>query len=874
MPPAEDVHGTAQGPQEAVADSSAGSGPDGPAPDKTAVGGPAADMSGQRRTGPQAAARRAAGLAAAGLGAAKLTAARLRPGAAKSSQPQPARPQSRPSQPRRPPPSWVAAVGRAARRAEGWLGRPGVGGAAFARLTVLPAIGVLAWLLPGLPLLLAGAFLPVPMLLISVPLAVALGVFGLRRVPVRWPRALPGEHRERRLDAWYGLAGTVLVAAGFAVWQLIFRSEPLIVLRGGGAYLQTGYWITQHGSLPIPQSLAAFGGSHPGLTFSSAGFLAQGSSVVPASMAGLPMLLAGAFWVHGISAATALGPVIGGLAILAFGGLTGRLAGPRWAPAGALVLGFTLPEQYVSRSALPETAAQVLLFGGLCLVIDAVTIARTNGAGAQAQALAAAGGRPRSSSGRPPSRWELSRRQARWYTPQRAMIALGGLALAMTSVVQVGGLLDVVPAIAFVGILVAGRRAMGGAFSIGLIVGVAYGLADGYLLARPFMASLKPLPEVIGLIAVWVAALTLAAVELLRYPRLRGGLRRALAKRPLRWLPQACALLAVAALASLAVRPYLQTVRGPATGPAANYVALLQRIAHLRPDPGRTYAEDTLYWVLWYIGFPGILLGGFGLALLVRRCVRALISWNDPAGAARAWGLPLAIICAGSAAVLWYPAIAPDQPSASRRLVPLVLPGLIVFALWASAWLVGRARDRGAGTVAMSFVAVCCVAALLVPTAVTTFGLGLTHSGKGGALRSVADGLATKRIGAGEINAVRGLCASIRPGSSVLVLDRQVAERFLQVVRGMCGVPAASMAGQPAAAVATVVSGISAVGRRPVLLAARPRQLAGYGGSPVRVLDLLTTQDPHTLTQPPSGPWPVQYVIWLTVPNGSGTGGA
>ncbi len=762
-------------------------------------------------------------------------------------------------------------MGRVGRRAGGWLGRPGVGGAGFARITVLPAVAVLAWLLPGLPLLLAGAFLPVPMLLISVPLAVALGVLGLRRVPVSWPRALSGERRERRRDAWYGLAGTVAVAAGFAVWQLIFRSEPVIVLRGSGAYLQTGYWIAQHGSLPIPQSLAAFGGSHPGLSFSSTGFFAQGSSVVPASMAGLPMLLAGAFWVHSISAATALGPVIGGLAILAFGGLTGRLAGPRWAPAGALVLGFTLPEQYVSRSALSETTAQVLLFGGLCLVIDAVTLARANGAGARA--LAATDGQRW-----PSARWQFTRRrrphgQPGWFTPQRAMIALGGLALGMTSVVQVGGLLDVVPAIAFVGILIVGRRALGGAFSIGLIVGVAYGLADGYLLARPFMAALKPLPEVIGLIAVWVAALTLAGVELLRYPRLRGGLRRVLARRPLRWLPQACALLAVAAFIGLAIRPYLQTVRGPATGPAADYVALLQRIAHLRPDPGRTYAEDTLYWVLWYIGFPAILLGGFGLALLVRRCVRALVSWTDPQGAARAWGLPLAIICAGSAAVLWYPAVAPDQPAASRRLVPLVLPGLIVFAIWASAWLVGRARDRGAGAVATSFVGVCCVAALLVPTAVTTFGLGLTHSGKGGALQSVADGLATKRIGAGEINAVRGLCASIRPDSSVVILDRRVAERFLQVIRGMCGVPAASMAGQPAAAVATVVSGIGAVGRRPVLLAARPRQLAGYS-SPVRVLDLLTTQDPHTLTQPPAGPWPVRYVIWLAVPNGFGPGGA
>ncbi len=656
-----------------------------------------------------------------------------------------------------------------------------------------------------------------------------------------------------------------MVAVGFTIWQLIFRSELVIVLRGGGAYLQTAYWIAQHGSLPIPASLAAFGGAHPGLTFSSAGFFAQGNSVVPGSMAGLPMLLASAIWVNGISAATIVGPVIGGLAVLTFGGLTGRLAGLRWAPAGALVLGFTLPEQYASRSALPETAVQVLLFGGLCLVIDAVTIARTEPAAGPGPAPAPVEARWR--------RMLRPRRRTDWYPPQRAMIALGGLALAMTSVVQVGGLLDVVPAIAFAGILIAGRRAVGAAFSIGLLVGAMYGLAGAYLLARPFMASLKPLPEVIGLIALWVAAVTLAAVELLRYPRVRASLRRGLARRPLRWLPQACAFLAVAALIGLAIRPYLQTVRGPATGAAANYVALLQRIAHLRPDPGRTYAEDTLYWVLWYIGFPAILLGGFGLALLVRRCVRALIRWQDPAGVARAWGLPLAIIGAGSAAALWYPAITPDQPAASRRLVPLVLPGLILCAIWASAWLVGRARDRGAGRAARSFVAACCLAALLVPTAVTTFGLGLTHSGRGGALRAVADGLATKRTGAGEISAIRGLCASIRPGSSVVILDRLVAERFMQAIRGMCDVPVASMAGQPAAAVATVVSGIGSAGRRPVLLAARPRQLAGYGGSPVRVLDLLTTQDPHTLTQPPAGPWPVQYVIWLAVPSGFGAGG-
>jgi hypothetical protein len=57
-----------------------------------------------------------------------------------------------------------------------------------------------------------------------------------------------------------------------------------------------------------------------------------------------------------------------------------------------------------------------------------------------------------------------------------------------------------------------------------------------------------------------------------------------------------------------------------------------------------------------------------------------------------------------------------------------------------------------------------------------------------------------------------------------------------------------------------------------VLLGSRPGQLAGYGGSPVRVLDLATTQDPHTLTQPPTTLWPAHYVIWMSAPSGGNNG--
>jgi hypothetical protein len=760
--------------------------------------------------------------------------------------------------------AWAGAGQRLRRWADRHPGYLAAGGTGFARITVLPAILIMAWLLVGLPLLLVGAFLPAPALLIAVPVAVALAV-GLRRVPSAWPRALPraapAEARVPRQDpgwpAWWGLVGTIAVAVGFTLWQFLFNSEGLIVLRNPGAYLQTGYWIAQHGSLPIPQSLAAFGGAHPGLNFSSTGFFASGTSVVPGLMSGLPLLLAGAFWVHGTPAAAAMGPILGGLAVLAFGGLVGRLVGPQWAPAGALVLGFTLPQVYTSRAPFSETTAQVLLFGGLSLVADALTLAyaaRTPGPGPGPQ--------------EPATEVLVGPGDRRWLNPDpsRLLMGLGGLALGLCCVVRFDGLLDVLPAIPFAGILLVRRNNTALPFCIGLAIGAAYGLADAYVLARPFVDSLQPMPELIGLLAAWLIALTLASVELLRLPGLRQGMRTLATKRPVRWLPEVGGALAVAALIGLAIRPYLQTVRGPVDRAAADYVASLQRLEHLPVDPGRLYAEDTLYWVIWYVGLPAVLLGGFGLALLVRRCLRALVSWRDPSGTARVWALPLAVICWGSAAVLWQPETLPDQPWASRRLVPLVLPGLILCAVWAAAWLRGRARARGAGRTASGLVAACCVAALLVPTVATTFGLGLSHSGSNGGLRLSANGLALKRLGQGEVGAVNGLCMALGPSATVVIVDGVVAARFTQVIRGMCGVPVAWMAGSPTGDVQAVLAGIEHAGHRPVLLGSRPSQLNPFG-SPVRVLNLFTLQEPHTLTQPPSAPWPAHYVIWMTTPS-------
>src|SRR6266851_5756225 len=135
-------------------------------------------------------------------------------------------------------------------------------GRLFGRLSVLPALLVMAWLLAGLPLLLLGWFTPVLMLVVSVPLAVLLVAFGLRWIPGRWQGPLPVRKPEHARTPWWAVVGVLAVAVGFGIDQLIYHSEFIIVMRDPASYIQFGNWIAHHGSLPIPQDRAAFGGAH------------------------------------------------------------------------------------------------------------------------------------------------------------------------------------------------------------------------------------------------------------------------------------------------------------------------------------------------------------------------------------------------------------------------------------------------------------------------------------------------------------------------------------------------------------------------------------------------------------------------------------
>jgi hypothetical protein len=200
--------------------------------------------------------------------------------------------------------------------------------------------------------------------------------------------------------------------------------------------------------------------------------------------------------------------------------------------------------------------------------------------------------------------------------------------------------------------------------------------------------------------------------------------------------------------------------------------------------------------------------------------------------------------------------------------VPFVLPGLILGAIWAVAWLKDQAAELGRTKTTAVGVAVCGAASLLIPTALTTLDLSFTNGVH-------AHGMAFRKIGPGELDAVNGLCGAIGPEASVVFVDQLTADRFAQVVRGICGMPAAVMTSGSKTALNAVIRGIDSTGQRPVLLAqnqdelpngARDQRELAEQGRPLEAVDLLTTQEAHNLTAPPTRTWLIHYTVWMSVP--------
>jgi hypothetical protein len=623
-----------------------------------------------------------------------------------------------------------------------------------------------------------------------------------------------GEGWAKPTPRWV-LWSLVAISVAFGAFNALFHSQFVIIEYDAASYMQFATWISAHGTTIIPQHADFFGGHPASIIYSSAAYYQVGNHLVPQFMAGLPMLLSLGFWAGGARLALFWAPVLGALAVFTFGGLVARLVGPRWAPFAALAIGVTIPMQYVSRSTWSEPLALIFLVGGLSLWIDAQ---RSD--------------RGQDDAGPWRTDWRHHVRSS-----SHVLACVAGLLLGLVFLVRVDGPADILFVIPYCGLLFLRRQRQVVPFLAGLIVGTVYGAVDAAFLTAPYLIP-NNTQSIEGMCAA-VILVFIATVVAVGWLRRRGGDLR---NPPRPWLVKAMAILPFVVLAIFIIRPYVER----------NWHAL-------------EYAPLSLHWIYWYTGATTIAFAVIAFAMLGRRCVK---------GEAPVWVLPLLVFGWAALFFLLRPAITPHQPYASRRLVPAVLPGLILLAIWLSSWLAQKSRVLHLVDVPSylmrtprAVVIAICAAAIALPPMIGNFG-----------------GLAFKRTFAGEIAAVNTLCQGIPPGASVLFVNNLSMGWFAGPIRNTCNVPVAGVQTNVPGGIlpavgntiepATMIAAVRAIedsGHRPFVLAATPAEFAPlikqFGNGTVKLLMALdTNDDEHIYLGTPRNTVPERFTVYSWEP--------
>ena len=537
--------------------------------------------------------------------------------------------------------------------------------------------------------------------------------------------------------------GLLILAA--AIVNVVFASEYLYAFRDPATYGILGRWLVDHSAALFPYDNSIFGhvpGNDPG----SLGFgvlpdrsavYAQGNHLVPA-------LLAVPGWIAGGDAVLWANPVLGALSLASVYALARRLVGAWWGLLPPFALAASMPYLAFVRATYSEPVTMLLLLGGMALVCRALERQRS-------MAMFVAG------------------------------LTLGAAALARVD--SYAALLAVPVAITVWCATAAPaerRRRLRQAVAIaaGVAVPLPIAIYDLAVLSPAYWDQRISETSLLGIAAIGLAIGGYVVVALAwrtRLPDLLGA----------RW--RGIALIVsggvVVAFAFLASRPLWYVARD-ATPEMVPNIAALQEGLDLPIDPLRTYDELSVSWIAWYFGWPTVVLGVAGLALLVHRAVRH----RDPVLA-----LPLTAVMMLSALYLTRVLIYPDQIWAMRRLLPVVLPGVLIGAAWALARLWGSDPNRGRRGRRASAGGLAAVA-LAVPALVS---LPLSPVVEYGGQRA-------------EVAAV---CDALPPDAAVLTVDAVADAGYLQTIRVFCDVPVSSLADPSPEQLAAMTTAAGAGGR-------------------------------------------------------------
>lgn len=656
----------------------------------------------------------------------------------------------------------------------------------FERCLVVVIAAVLWFGAFGLLMAVLGRYSALPVFLVG-------GVGTAISSAVAWPRRKPTGPAPRgvRLPA----IGICIVALGFLVWNGVDNGHYVLVDRDPGIYATAAKWISANGNLEVqagPMWTAKTSLGRGEFDWSSSGMYPEGNGVLEFQFNHLaPVLFAEAESIGGDRLLFAMPALLGALGLCAVYAAGCRLVRRPWLVLVAVTaLAVSLPQMSVARDTYSETSAQLLLWSGLWLLLTA-------------------------------------------YERRRLGVALlAGMAVAGTLLSRVDALVYLIPLPIVGGLALLAARSredrrflwrMYAAVILGALPMTVLSTIDliyrtgGYYQALHGQVTLLRL----GFAASIVGAVVLVVV----WPRL-DALRRWADQKRSALGAVAAAVAVFGLLAAWSLRPALQQARSLVNGTTAT----AQQSESLLLDPTRTYDEQTLNWIAWYLGAVPLAFAIVGIGLLLSRLIRR----PTPAIV-----LLLGVAGIGTAMYLWSPQITPTQIWAMRRFVPAALPFLVLasaFAIDAGLAVLPRLGLNRAWTRLVPIMAV-------VP--VIAFPVGVVLP-----VRSF-------QSQAGFIGVVDKTCETVgRNAAVVFVPERRLGVFMVQTIRSYCGVPAARLIeGVSAERVKTIAAQWQAEGRTLWVLGSTPDVIAqsAPGLTPSLVGTAVNTRQlAETLSRPPT----------------------
>ena len=496
-----------------------------------------------------------------------------------------------------------------------------------------------------------------------------------------------------------------LGAVAFAVFCCITAGQWFVVERDPGFYSTTAKWFGSHNSFPLDAGTADITRAVPGLTGAGYAYvqiwpgsiLSQGGPLLPILLGHFQHIFGpmGLMWGNAI---------LTGLALVALFAWARRFLPGWWAVVPPLLMAIALPTLYVARSAFSEGITMILLFGGLALLTKALSQADPRLA-----ALAAA--------------------------------TMGATTFARLDGVAVGGL---------VAVLAAGIWVVASDHEPGQVRDTAYRIALPaavvpliaicvYSVTTPeylYRLRWETMSEAVGLIigAFVVTRCANNVITIRGWISDRTKTHKDVVYSTVTWV-------FVAAFLFLTSRPLWEKVRLTLDlkDGYQHEVSLVQVMNGQVPDQARTYDELTTVSTAWYFGWFLLAMAVLGLIWFAARSrSEDRDAWTPVLGS---FGVLLPLY-------FWAWHITPDQLWASRHLLMLGYPVLILLATFAAARVTSLVPRSGFGLVVRSVVAAVIVACFVFPTATTTKPVALVrqYDGIGTMLDRTCDAIAKKTV--------------------------------------------------------------------------------------------------------------------------------